>query len=414
MRILLSAYACEPNEGSEPGIGWQWAIELQRAGHEVVVLTRANNRARIEDYFASTPGAAQPAFVYFDLAPWLVTLKSKGLLPLQLYYLFWQIFCVKVARQAAHHHRPELVWHITFGVIRVPSFLWRLGLPFVFGPAGGGERAPLRMRQDYTLAGHLRDGLRDVLNLISSLDPLMWLTFARSDLILTKTRQSARFVPWRWRNKTKVFLELGVRALGEEGPAGSGGSIRFLYAGGFIYLKAITLAIRAFAAFVRLGGVGRFTLVGRGPERSRAEALAKQLGVDALIDWVSWVDQRELARIYATHDVFVFPSLHDSSGNVVIEALSHGLPVVCFDLGGPAEIVTSDCGVIQSTAGLSAHAAAATLGRTLKALQDDASGRERLSSGARQRAEEFLWPRRVEAAIDLISGALSVGRAGVP
>ena len=50
-------------------------------------------------------------------------------------------------------------------------------------------------------------------------------------------------------------------------------------------------------------------------------------------------------------DLFVYPSLHNSSGNAVLEALSFGLPVVCLDLGGPAQIVTPKSGVIVSTAG---------------------------------------------------------------
>ena len=45
------------------------------------------------------------------------------------------------------------------------------------------------------------------------------------------------------------------------------------------------------------------------------------------------------AELYRRHHALLYPSLHDSSGNVVLEALFHGLPVVCLDLGGPAEIV---------------------------------------------------------------------------
>src|ERR1700686_5022098 len=48
LRILLSAYACEPGKGSEPGVGWHWAVEMARLGHRVTVLTRQNNRAGIE------------------------------------------------------------------------------------------------------------------------------------------------------------------------------------------------------------------------------------------------------------------------------------------------------------------------------------------------------------------------------
>lgn len=43
MKLLLSAYACELNTGSEPGVGWHWAAEVTRLGHEVWVLTRADN-----------------------------------------------------------------------------------------------------------------------------------------------------------------------------------------------------------------------------------------------------------------------------------------------------------------------------------------------------------------------------------
>lgn len=49
MKILLSAYACEPNKGSEPGVGWGWATELAKH-HQVWVLTRDNNQPVIEEY----------------------------------------------------------------------------------------------------------------------------------------------------------------------------------------------------------------------------------------------------------------------------------------------------------------------------------------------------------------------------
>ena len=406
MRILVSAYACEPLTGSEPGIGWNWAIELQRHGHFVVVLTRANNRAPIETFFDNTNVTPKPEFDYYDLPEPLLYLKRLGVLPVQIYYLLWQLFCVRTARRAVADHKLDLVWHLTFGVVRWPSFLWRLGKPFVFGPGGGGERAPYAMRGDYPLQGHIRDFLRDVLNGLSRLDPLLRAMFANADLILVKTPESGRLVPRRWKDKTKVYLEIGASrissAVEARVPAG-----RILYAGGFIYLKGITIAIRAFAAFIRQGGVGRFTLVGQGPEEARGRKLAKELCVDHLLDWISWVDQRELDRIYAGHDLFLFPSLHDSSGNVVVEALSHGLPVMCFDLGGPAQIVTMDSGVVVTTVGLTAHTAADALGRALKKLFDDRTEYRRLSTGALERARDFSWANRVSGVVNAFEVVLA-------
>lgn len=373
-------------------------MELQRQGHDVVVLTRSNNRAAIETYLAAHPGDKHPAFVYFDLSSPFLFLKRTQILPLQVYYALWQFFCVATARKAAADHRVDIVWHLTFGVVRWASFLWRLKIPFVFGPLGGGETAPLRMRGEYPWGGYLRDMLRDILNTVSRLDPTLRSSFTNADLILVKTPQSGALVPRRLQHKVRVFLEVGVQRLAarkERAPQG-----RILYAGGFIYLKGITLAIRAFAEFIRCGGTGRFTLVGQGPEEERGRALTKALSIDHLVDWVSWVEQRELSQIYGTHDLFLFPSLHDSSGNVVVEALSHGLPVVCFDLGGPGQIVTNDCGAVVPTSNLSTSTAVRSLAQAMGHLLEDHNEYRRLSAGAQLRAADFTWTRRVSHAME--------------
>jgi hypothetical protein len=85
-RILLSAYCCIPNGGSEYDIGWNWAKCAAESGYEVVVLTRAFDRNRIE---AALDGENSVQFVFHDLSPFVQRLYH---LPFgnYLYYLFWQ------------------------------------------------------------------------------------------------------------------------------------------------------------------------------------------------------------------------------------------------------------------------------------------------------------------------------------
>ena len=65
MKLLLSAYACEPSKGSEPGVGWNWAQALFRRGYDVHVITRSNNRRDIESAYK---GQSPPiTFYYYDL-----------------------------------------------------------------------------------------------------------------------------------------------------------------------------------------------------------------------------------------------------------------------------------------------------------------------------------------------------------
>src|SRR6185437_13826474 len=79
MRVLLSAFACEPHKGSEPEVGWQWAMQMARF-HDVTVLTQSKNRAGIESALKSLGGKRpEPHFIYFDLPKWLQRLRKYSL-----------------------------------------------------------------------------------------------------------------------------------------------------------------------------------------------------------------------------------------------------------------------------------------------------------------------------------------------
>lgn len=91
LKILLSAYACEPGKGSEPGVGWNWALSLARRGHQVWVLTRSNNRAAIEQAVAEgkQPELVKLNWLYYDVPKWASWWK-KGGRGVHLYYFLWQ------------------------------------------------------------------------------------------------------------------------------------------------------------------------------------------------------------------------------------------------------------------------------------------------------------------------------------
>ena len=91
MKILLSAYACEPNKGSEPEIGWRWATELSNFANEVYVITRLNNKQNIEEEL-KTKNYKNIEFIYFDLPKWFTYFfKGKYNQFSYFYFYVWQI-----------------------------------------------------------------------------------------------------------------------------------------------------------------------------------------------------------------------------------------------------------------------------------------------------------------------------------
>ncbi len=348
LSILLSAYACEPGKGSEPGIGWQWAMNLAALGHRIWIITRANNREAIESAMAVS-GLRNVTFLYYDLPAWMRKWK-KGGRGVHLYYLLWQWGAYRVARRLLTRVPIDVVHHITFGVYRHPSFMAFLGVPFVFGPVGGGERAPWALRKGFPLRGHVVDALRDGANMVVHVDPLMRAMFRRTALTLCKTRETLERVPMQYRSNCRVQLELGMDADGgaddrEFGKRDAAAGFHVLFVGRLLYLKGLHLALQAFARSFRGDLTARFTIIGSGRDEPWIRDLAHRLGLEPQIDWIPWMAQEDLMLEYREHDVLLFPSLHDSSGNVILEAMSHGLPVICVNLGGPGEMVHSDFGI---------------------------------------------------------------------
>jgi glycosyltransferase involved in cell wall biosynthesis len=407
MKILLSSYACGPGRGSEPGVGWNWALTLAGHGHEVWVLSREEERAGIEAVLQGLPDALRLHFAFYDPPRWACWWK-KGEKGVHLYYQLWQFGIVKVAGELHARVHFDLVHHITFGVFRQPSYLWVLGVPFVFGPLGGGERAPYALRRSFGWAGWFWDLLRDGANLIAGLDPTLRKTFSSALLIVVKTPQTLDFVPRSARHKTLIALETGIDVSDELPLVSPEEAFRVLFVGRFIDLKGIHLALRAFAEFARAHSQASLTLVGKGPRHAALVALATELGIANQVRFIDWMPQEQLAALYRSHQVFLFPSLHDSSGNVVLEALSHALPVVCLKLGGPAMFVDEQCGRVIEVTSLNESAVVERLSIALREIAASSDLRSQLRSGALARAVEYTWDRVVGRVYERIEVELSV------
>lgn len=400
MKILLSAFAFAPNVGSEPGVGWRWAAELGKQ-HEVTVITDATRRPLVEaEGVRLLPNVR---VVYFRPA-WLraVPLNSTTA---PLLYTLWQFGLLGFARRLQREQGFDLAIHCTYGVFRHPSFLGYLGIPFVFGPVGGGEDAPLVLKRSIHGREKIKELLRSLLNKAALFDPFLWAAYARTTLILTKTEDTRQALPWPFRRRVIVYPEIGIDA-----PAGiqptarqPGEPLRVLFAGRLLGWKGAHLAIRAVAQVVAQGVPVEFTLLGRGPFEPALRKLAAELGVQDSIRWVSQMPQQELFALYRSMHCFLFPSLHDSSGNVVLEAQANGLPVVCLDLGGPATLVTHETAIVVPTRGSGEADVVQGLAAALEKLAGDESLRAAMSRSALIRAATSMsWASRVEGALALL------------
>jgi glycosyltransferase involved in cell wall biosynthesis len=395
MKLLLSAYACEPNKGSEPGVGWNWAQALLRRGYEVHVITRSNNRPGIE----SALRASEPplTFIYYDLPRWARFWKR---LPggIYLYYLLWQIGVYRLAKALHSIEKFDCVQHVTFASYRQPSFMGGLGIPFIFGPVGGGETMPAQFRSGIPMTGRVAEAIRNLGSAFIAYDPFMRLTFARAHRIACTTSETLARIPRPFRAKCIVQPTIGINE-GEIDSAceTSSSQLQFLFVGRLLYWKGLHLILRALPEVRRSVPQAQLKIIGDGSDRAWLMEIAQDVGVMDSVDWISAKPHDQIRQEYRQSLAFIFPSLHDSGGMVVLEALAAGLPVVCLDLGGPGAIVTPSCGIVLKSGQRNETSMVGELAKAMILLATDAGHRARLSANALTRARQMTWDVAAEA-----------------
>ena len=398
MKILLSAYACEPDKGSEPGVGWNWALALERRGYDVHVITRSNNREAIERTLLRDPRRLQ--FHYFDLPQWARFWKRwPG--GIYLYYLLWQFGAYRNAKRLHAREKFDLVHHITFVSFRQPSFMGGLGIPFIFGPVGGGESMPRIFRRGLPASGRIAEISRGLGNQFVAIDPFMRHTYGRAQMIVCATHETLAAVPDSFRQKCLVQRAVGIENSRIEGPnaepASSESRPQFLFVGRLLYWKGLHLAFRALAHLRDQLPQARLRVIGEGPDAGWLRAEAQRLNVADLVEWIPPKPQPEIWDEYHRSVGFIFPSLHDSGGMVVLEALAAGLPVICLNVGGPGSMVTPTCGFPVQTEGVSEARVVDDLASAMISLAKDPDLRSRLSQGGKIRARETTWDVAADA-----------------
>jgi glycosyltransferase involved in cell wall biosynthesis len=410
MRILLSAYACEPGRGSEPGVGWSWATELARLGHRVWVLTRADNRAAVESDAAA--GSTGLTFIYYDLPRFLQRWR-RGTLGKLLYYILWQASAVGRIRKAFPQLPFDVVHHVTYASIRYPSFLGRLSIPFCFGPVCGGEVVPRQLTARFSARERWRERLRKISNRLVPLDPISGAAFRRATSILV-TPDTLLLMPQRWRHKARIQLAIGLPReylrQAASSASRSAHNFRVLFVGRLLDCKGVDIALHAIARARAWHPDLRFTVVGDGPARVRLEDLAKRLKISEMVFWTGWLPRPEVEEQYRAADVLLFPALRDSGGMVVLEALAHGIPVICTSLGGPGGIVNERCGRVLPAQDRSLQQLEAGFADALHEIFSTPGLWQLLAAGAAKRAQDFDF-RHVVSEIYPDSPASNIERA---
>lgn len=389
LRVLLAAYACEPGKGSEPGVGWHVAFEMARHC-DVTVLTRANNRAAIEAACQKAKGPV-PDFLYHDLPAWVVRCKGR-VLGVSAYYGLWQLTARRACRKRLDQF--DLIHHVTFNAVQFPGHWAGLGLPVVLGPLGGGMTCPPAL---LPLFGKDKTREQWRTQLVHSLPRRRWWRrrIADAACVLAANEETAELLRRVRADAVPILLETagpGADRVREQAPIQDGHQrrLRILWLGSLLPRKAPRLAMMAMAEVVKQRADVEMWMAGDGPERPLLQQGIERYGLANHVRLQGRLAKEEVAEWMRQGDLFLFSSLRDTSGNVMLEAMNEGLPVVALNHQGARVIGQS--GVARLVEPGSPAETASALAAAILEFGDDEQRRRALGKAGQTHVQrELTW-----------------------
>ena len=396
LKILYSAYACSPEKGSEPGIGWNVSKRMAQ-NHEVWVVTCKRNQKDIENYLVkhSIPNLH---FVYFDI-PLLSLGVSPHRLYNQMYYYLWHLLLYGVVSSLHRKHQFDLIHHITWGRYWMPNSLSFLPIPFIWGPVAGGESAPKTFEKDFSLTGLFHERMRKVFRWLGEHDPFVRTTAKRSVAVLASTQMTLEGIKRIGAGHGILFSpQVGITRdevahLGRLQLPPVGSPFRLISIGRLVYWKGVHLSLKAFA----LSGVenSELWIIGDGPERENLVNLATQLGVIDRVKFVGWLPRAEAWSELEKCHIFLHPCLRNLVTTAYLEAMAARRPVISIDAHSNSEHPCShEMGL--RVAGQSPAILVEQFAEAIQALSKNEALCLSLGEAEREYVEQkFIWDQKV-------------------
>jgi glycosyltransferase involved in cell wall biosynthesis len=392
IKPLFIAFACEPELGSEPRIGWNCVYQASRT-RPVWVITDALHRNSIEAHLA---GKEEPNINVVYYAPirigqWI----WRRPFMLNIYYYLWHRGAAKLARKLHEEHHFDVVHHVSYIRYWMPSAAGFIGIPFVWGPVGGGESAPSGFLRGSSIRACAEEVMRSAMRWLFEQDPALRKCAQTADVGIASSFESAARMK---RLRVKKLMTLSCIGIipGQTVPAldrPADAKVRFISVGRLLYWKGFQFGLRAFAK-ANLPDA-EYVIVGAGPELKNLQSLAARLGIEDRVKFTGQLPLRDGLEQFKQADVLVHPSLHDSGGMVLLEAMELAKPVICLEVGGPALLVDSRNGF--AIPAISVSQVIEETAQAMVQLASDPDLRKRLGEAGRHRAiSEFSWESKTK------------------
>jgi len=391
MKILLLTWACDIEDVSEPEIVSKWVREIAK-DHEVTLFSVS----RPDRY-----GCVKKQFPELDVIEWkdisvpqrlekFRSVAKPGYVP---YYFKARRFLKKYL--ATNHF--DVIHHITPLAWRFPSPAGGLGVPLIRGPIEGGLPTPPPLKHTADAGTPFYYKLRNIDALRKYVDPILISSFKKTDSVMFAAQYVQEILrPLKINShileSDHGLLDTQMLPFKFHPRKAEEAAVKFLFVGRIVRTKGLRDAISGLAQSQFIDRA-HFTVVGDGDDLQECKQLANKLSIDTRIDFKGWQERKLVEEAYREADVFLFPSFREPTGGVLLEAMSHSLPIISCKYGGPEYFVQNDTGILIEPSNEETYSQ--NIAKAIDEMISDEDLRMSRSKAAWMRAtNEFSWKQK--------------------
>lgn len=328
--LFLQCYACNPNYGSERGLGFRYSLELSRHFEKTIIITENANVSDLKGMFASSADVIgidvgeKYRSICWDKDDWR-------------FYIGYRRWLKKAAEKILACAKPhDIVWQLSMIGFREPGYLWKHAGTSVIGPISGFRPFPLVGIKYLKFWNILFWYVKSIISLIQRFSPRVYRAYSTYSYVLGSTYYDCNVILSLYNEKVFRVPDTAVVRVCDPSiriPKNGRKTTIFLYTGLLIERKGLEVAFQAF----RLGNYSNYKIlvIGDGECRKFLEAEFSDLP----IEFFGKIPFSEVEKFYDDCDFFLLPSFYDATTSVLMEALAHGVPVLAFDVNGPGDLI---------------------------------------------------------------------------
>ena len=349
MNYLISAYSVNPYKGSEDSIGWNWVLQYEKnykEGDRIILLTKKFNekdtRRGLKEF-----NIQHVELVIVDVPNALNWFREKHSAFHHMYYILWQHWAWLWVKHSGI--RFDVIHHVTMNDYRIPSEMYKAkGAKVIWGPMGGAQVTPkpLKVYEKNQLVA----SFREFVNRSCSWNPFYKKALRSYYKIYCINNETQKQISRIVGKDVPLMPELALRDEYKNLPIRKGNNdiLKIVFVGRLIGKKGIAFLVDALS-LMPTDMNWELLIFGDGDDHALIEKQIADSGIGKNVKLMGNRTLNQIAEAYQQADVFVLPSLRETSGNVLLEAMAYAVPIVAFDTSFCRLLKEVDCGVFINT-----------------------------------------------------------------